>query len=162
MAHFFRLTMKHPSKPKTVQIFTINVVQIGEMLNMKKSAKNVNKREFFKKLFCTWKYKPKATSYATFKIFHQYLLQKLNFIRIHVKFDPKWFPSPGACQGHFFQPLLWPMVGTIIGTYIFGKIAEFLSFAFSKLSRSVAQFLLMWFFKCILFSILFRGMEITE
>ena len=109
---------------------------------MKKKSENVNKREFFKKLFCTWKYKPKATSYATFKIFHQYLLQKLNFIRIHVKFDPKWFPSPGACQGHFFQPLLWPMVGTMIGTYIFGKIAEFLSFAFSKLSRSVAQFLL--------------------
>ena len=113
------------------------------MSEMKKTSENVNKREFFKKLFCTWKYKPKATSYATFKIFHQYLLQKLNFIRIHVKFDPKWFPSPGACQGHFFQPLLWPMVGTMIGTYIFGKIAEFLSFAFSKLSWSVAQFLLM-------------------
>ena len=112
------------------------------MSEMKKKSENVNKREFFKILFCTWKYKPKATSYATFKIFHQYLLQKLNFIRIHVKFDPKWFPSPGACQGHFFQPLLWPMVGTMIGTYIFGKIAEFLSFAFSKLSRSVAQFLL--------------------
>ena len=109
---------------------------------MKKKSENVNKREFFKKLFCTWKYKPKATSYATFKIFHQYLLQKLNFIRIHVKFDPKWFPSPGACQGHFFPHLLWPMVGTMKGTYIFGKIAEFLSFAFSKLSRSVAQFLL--------------------
>ena len=37
------------------------------------------------------------------------------------------------------------MVGTMIGTYIFGEIAEFLSFAFSKLSRSVAQFLLNYF-----------------
>ena len=116
-----------------------------KILNIRKKSENVNKQEFFKKLFCTWKNKPKATFYATFKIFHQYLLQKLNFIRILVKFDPKWFPSPGACQGHFFPPLLWPMVGTMKGTYIFGKIAEFLSFAFSKLSRSVAQFLLMLF-----------------
>ena len=37
------------------------------------------------------------------------------------------------------------MVGTMIGTYIFGEIAEYLSFAFSKLSRSVAQFLLIEF-----------------
>ena len=124
MAHFFRLTMKHPSKPKTVQIFTINVVQIGEMLNMKKSAKNVNKREFFKKLFCTFKYNPKATSYATFKIFGGYLLQKMNFIRIHVNFDPKWFPRPGAAWNQIFLPLLVPMVSTIIGPMIFLNFAE--------------------------------------
>ena len=116
--------MKHPSKPKTVQIFTINVVQIGEMLNMKKSAKNVNKREFFKKLFCTFKYNPKATSYATFKIFGGYLLQKMNFIRIHVIFDPKWFSSPGAAWKQIFLPLLVPMVSTIIGPMIFLNFAE--------------------------------------
>ena len=89
-----------------------------KILNIRKKSENVNKREFFKKLFSTWKFNPKATSYATFEIFGWYLMQKMNFTRIHVIFDPKWFPSPGAHQGQFFWPFLWPMVSTIIGKKI--------------------------------------------
>ena len=70
-----------------------------KILNIRKKSENVNKREFFKKLFSTWKFNPKATSYATFEIFGCDLVQKMNFFRIHVIFDPKWFPSPGAHQG---------------------------------------------------------------
>ena len=85
------------------------------MPKINKKSENVNKREFFKKLFSTWKFNPKAIFYATFRIFGWYLLQKLNFFRIHVIWSPKWFPWPGVHQGQIFWPILWPMVSTIIG-----------------------------------------------
>ena len=97
---------------------------MNKMLNIYKRSENVNKREIFKKLFSTWKFNLKATSYATFEIFGWYLLQKMNFFRIHVIFDPKWFPSPGAHQGQIFLPLLVPMVSTIIGPMIFLNFTE--------------------------------------
>ena len=43
-------------------------LQIEEIWNMKEKSKNVNKQEIFKKLFSSWLYDPKATSYANFKI----------------------------------------------------------------------------------------------
>ena len=99
---------------------------MNKMLNINKKSENVNKREFFKKLFSTWKFNPKATSYATFEIFGWYLMQKMNFTRIHVIFDPKWFPRPRVHQGQIFWPILWPMVSTIIGQKILGVLLRLL------------------------------------
>ena len=102
MVHHYELKNRH--------IFTSALSKLNEMSKINKLPKNVNKWEIFKKLFSTWKFNPKATSYATFEIFGWYLMQKMNFTRIHVIFYPKWFPRPVAIQEQFFQPLLWPMV----------------------------------------------------
>ena len=60
--------MKQHSELIKQQIFTKYLLQIEELSNMKEKSKNVNKREIFKKLFSSWLYDPKATSYANFKI----------------------------------------------------------------------------------------------
>ena len=104
------------------------------MLNINKISENVNKQEFFKKLFSTWKFNPKATSYATFEIFGWYFKQKMNFSRIHVIFDPKWFPRPVAPQEQIFQPLLWPMVSTIIGQKFWWVLLRLLRWHFWTVS----------------------------
>ena len=115
---------------------------MNKMLNINKPSENVNKQEIFKKLFSTWKFNLKAISYTTFEIFGWYLLQKMNFFRIHVIFDPKWFPSPGAHQGQIFLPLLVPMVSTIIGPMIFFEFYWELRFTIIELSRPFTQLLL--------------------
>ena len=48
------------------------------------------------------------------------------FIQIHVILSPKWFPRPGAHQGQFFWPVLWPMVSTIIGQTFLGVLLRLL------------------------------------
>ena len=102
LAWFIRLVMIQHSEVINLQTFVAYLAQIEEMSNTKDFTKNVNKREIFKKLFSSWKVNPKAISYATFRVFGWYLLQKLNFIRIHVIWSPKWFPRHGAHQGQFF------------------------------------------------------------
>ena len=123
MVHHYELKNRH--------IFTSALSKLNEMSKINKLPKNVNKWEIFKKLFSTWKFNPKATSYATFEIFGWYLMQKMNFTRIHVIFDPKWFPRPVALQEQFFQPLLWPMVSTIIGQKFWGVLLRLLRWHFS-------------------------------
>ena len=76
-------------------------------LKINKKSENVNKWEFFKKLFSIWKFNPKTTSHAPFRIFGWYLLQKLNFFGIHVIFDPKWFPGP----------VVWPLRSKFFNYY---------------------------------------------
>ena len=132
LAYSFRLSMKCHTKPKNLQIFSIYLVQIVEMLNTNKTSENVNKREFFKNFFSTWKFNHKATSYTIFKILGWHLQQKMNFIRIHVIFDPKWFSRPGAAWEQIFLPLLVPMVSTIIGPMIFLNFAEIWNLPFLK------------------------------
>ena len=124
--------MIHHSGLKNGQIFTSGIVKMDKMLNTQKKSENVNKREFFKKLFSTWKFNPKATSHTPFRIFGWYLHQKLNFFRILVNFYPKWFPSPGAHQGQIFLPLLVPIVSTIIGPMIFLNFAHIWDLPFLK------------------------------
>ena len=109
---------------------------MNKMLNINKKSENVNKQEFFKELFSTQKFNPKATSNATFELFGWYLLQKMNFFRIHVIFYPKWFPRPVAPQKQIFQPLLWPMVSTIIGQKFWGVLQRLLRWYFSTVSLS--------------------------
>ena len=118
MIHHYELNKGH--------IFTSVKAQMEEMPKINKKSENVNKREFFKKLFSTWKFNPKAIFYASFRIFGWYLLQKLNFFRIHVIWSPKWFPWPGVHQGQIFWPILWPMVSTIIGQKFLGVLLRLL------------------------------------
>ena len=113
------------------QIFTTYILKIEEKSNMKEKSKNVNKRKIFKKLFSSWLYDPKATSYANFKILGWCLQQNMIFTRNHVKWSPKGFPRPGAHQGQFFWPILWPMVCTIIGQKISGVLLRLLRCHFS-------------------------------
>ena len=118
MVHHYELKNRH--------IFTSALSKLNEMSKINKLPKNVNKWEIFKKLFSTWKFNQKATFYATFRIFGWYLLQKLNFFRIHVIWSPKWFPRPGVHQGQIFWPILWPMVSTIIGQKFLGVLLRLL------------------------------------
>ena len=122
------------SELKKLQIFTINIDQIEEMPNMRYLSKNVNKREIFQKLFSSWIFNPKATSYANFKILGYHLLQNMIFIRIHVIWGPTWFSRPGAHQGQFFWSILWPMVSTIIGQKFWGVLLRLLRWHFSAVS----------------------------
>ena len=123
--------MMHHYELKKGHIFTTGIAQIDKMTKINKKSENVNKREFFKKLFSTWKFNPKTTSHAPFRIFGWFLLQKLNFFGIHVIFDPKWFPRPVAPQEQIFQPLLWLMVSTITGQKFWGVLLRLLRWHFS-------------------------------
>ena len=115
-------------------IFTTAIAKMNERLQINKKSENVNKRKFFKKLFSLWKFNPKAIFYTTFKVFGWYLLQKLNFFRIHAILSPKGFPRPGAHQGQFFWPILWLMVSTIIGQKYLGVLLKLLRCYFSAVS----------------------------
>ena len=56
---------------------------------------------------------------------------KLDFLQNSYEMEPK---MPGATQGQFFWPILWPMVSIIIGQKFWGVLLRLLRWHFSAVS----------------------------